>query len=128
MWWARKAEDASTSGPDQEAVHDEEVLEFDEEDNSHHATVPSSVTNVPLPTTTDLTRASVDQLSALAMSSKDDEISPNEQSATAIPPIKTEDPSSTTEMDQQTTPTPTSNNEDPVPSSADKIHPSGPAS
>jgi hypothetical protein len=72
VWWARKSEDASP-GNSQDPVLDDEVLESDEDD--HHADdAPESeaVTNVPLPTTTDATQASVEQLSALAVSSKDD--------------------------------------------------------
>jgi hypothetical protein len=72
VWWARKSEDASP-GNSQDPVLDDEVLESDEDDHHEHDTTESEgVTNVPLPTTTDATQASVEQLSALAVSSKDD--------------------------------------------------------
>jgi hypothetical protein len=73
VWWARKAENTGSAGAYQDPILDDEPLETDEEDQGHHATAPAAVTNVPLPTATDLTQASVDQLSALAVSSKDDE-------------------------------------------------------
>jgi hypothetical protein len=105
VWWARKPNDTSpphhtTHG--HEPVHDEEVLESDEEDRAHthshhhtqqhqqqhqhphphphphqhphtHQYPPTNIdtrqtphiTNVPLPTLTDATHASIEQLSAL---------------------------------------------------------------
>jgi hypothetical protein len=72
VWWARKSEDASP-GNSQDPVLDDEVLESDEDDHHADDAIESEgVTNVPLPTTTDATQASVEQLSALAVSSKDD--------------------------------------------------------
>jgi hypothetical protein len=67
VWWARKSEDASNNGNPQDPVLDDEILESDEDDqHEENDTEPANVTNVPLPTTT------VEQLSALAVSSKDD--------------------------------------------------------
>jgi hypothetical protein len=74
VWWARKSEDASNNGNPQDPVLDDEILESDEDDqHEENDTEPANVTNVPLPTTTDATQASVEQLSALAVSSKDDD-------------------------------------------------------
>jgi hypothetical protein len=74
VWWARKSADASNNGNPQDPVLDDEILESDEdEQHEGDATKSTNVTNVPLPTTTDATQASVEQLSALAVSSKDDD-------------------------------------------------------
>jgi hypothetical protein len=70
VWFARKPTEASNYGHGNDPVHDEEVLESDEEDRGNHAT---HVTNVPLPSTTDATQASVEQLSALAVSTDESE-------------------------------------------------------
>jgi hypothetical protein len=73
VWWARKPEDASTNDNPQDPVRDDEILESDEDDNyGENDTESANVTNAPLPTATDATQASVEQLSALAVSSKDD--------------------------------------------------------
>ncbi|KAH3905008.1 hypothetical protein HBI56_217910 [Parastagonospora nodorum] len=105
VWWARKAEDGSNSSYSHEPVLDDEILESDEDDASHHATEGGGVTNVPLPTATDVTQASVDQLSALAVSSKDDEVSESKKSA---PETKPEEPASIASKDASATPTPQS--------------------
>jgi hypothetical protein len=74
VWWARKPEDASNNGNPQDPVLDDEILESDEEDNYEEKdTESANVTNVPLPTATDATQASVEQLSALAVNCKDDD-------------------------------------------------------
>jgi hypothetical protein len=86
-------------------VLDDEILESDEDDTTHHATEGGGVTNVPLPTATDVTQASVDQLSALAVSSKDDEVSVSTKSA---PETKTEEVASSASKDAAATPTPQS--------------------
>jgi hypothetical protein len=65
VWFARKPTEASNYGYGNDPIHDEEVLESDEEDRGNHTT---HVTNVPLPSTTDATQASVEQLSTLSVS------------------------------------------------------------
>jgi hypothetical protein len=92
VWWARKAEDASSSVHSHEPILDDELLETDEEDNGQHATESEGVTNVPLPTATDVTQASVHQLSALAVNSQDDEPSVDERSAATTPATETAGP------------------------------------
>jgi hypothetical protein len=72
VWYARRSDDAGTSSHRHEATHDDEAIEADEEDHREDATEASTGTSVPLPTATDATRASVEQLSSLAVSSKDD--------------------------------------------------------
>lgn len=57
---------------------------------------------MPLPTATDVTQASVDQLSALAVSSKDGEVSTSTKSA---PETKTEEPASSASKDASVAPT-----------------------
>jgi hypothetical protein len=91
VWWARKSEDASP-GNAQDPVLDDEVLESDEDDpHADDATEAEGVTNVPLPTTTDATKGSVEQLSALAVSSKNDA---DDEAEVAKPPEKTKASSS----------------------------------
>lgn len=71
FWYARKPDDA-TAAHAGEDVQDEEDIETDEEDRGQHAT-DRSQTNVPLPTATDVTQASVEQLSTLAMSDESED-------------------------------------------------------
>jgi hypothetical protein len=82
VWWARKPTDASSYGQGNDPVHDEEDLESDEEDRGHHAT---NITNVPLPSATDATQASVEQLAALAVSTDEQE---REKPAASMPESK----------------------------------------
>jgi len=105
VWWARKAEDGSSASYSHEPVLDDEVLESDEEDAAHHATEGGGVTNVPLPSATDITQASVDQLSALAVGSKADDVSTSTKSA---PETKTEEPASSASKDASATAAPQS--------------------
>lgn len=67
FWYARKPEDANVTHAGED-FQDEEDIETDEEDRGQHATEPKTQTNVPLPTATDVTQASVEQLSTLAVS------------------------------------------------------------
>lgn len=75
VWYARKSTDAGSDGS-HEPVLDDEPLESDEEAAAQQqatAQAQAPVTDVPLPSTTDVTKASIEQLSALAVSSQDDE-------------------------------------------------------
>ena len=72
MWYARKSEDAAVSSHAHEATHDDEAIEAEEEDHREDAAEPCAGTSVPLPTATGATRASVEQLSSIAVSPKDD--------------------------------------------------------
>ncbi|CAO2658560.1 Nn.00g062830.m01.CDS01 [Neocucurbitaria sp. VM-36] len=69
FWYARKPEDSSSSGYSHEATQDEEILESDEEEHGLHTTEHESSTTplLPIPTTTDVTQASVEQLAAVAL-------------------------------------------------------------
>jgi hypothetical protein len=71
VWWARKAEDKNTSTHAQDPVRDDELIQTDEEDNEQHAE-------------TDVTQASVDQLSALAVSDEEP-TSTNEPAEVSVP-------------------------------------------
>jgi hypothetical protein len=88
VWWARKAQDASSSTHDQEPVLDDELIQTDEEDSERDAVDAEGVTNVPLPSTTDVTQASVDQLSALAVS---DEAPTSGKNTPAVPAAESEE-------------------------------------
>jgi hypothetical protein len=90
VWWARKAENTGSAGAYQDPILDDELLETDEEDQGHAAPAPAAVTNVPLPTATDMTQASVDQLSALAVSSKDDEEPESKEASTPNAPTSSQ--------------------------------------
>ncbi|KAH8696830.1 S-adenosyl-L-methionine-dependent methyltransferase [Phaeosphaeriaceae sp. PMI808] len=87
MWYARKPDDTSL-GNREEPIHDDEALEFDEEDQGQHATEPTTDTSVPLPFTTDVTREPAEQLEALAVSSKNDDVPSTEQPVPSSLPIK----------------------------------------
>jgi hypothetical protein len=72
FYYARKPESASNSGSAEDDVSWEESIDRDEEDEGHQSR-PANATSTPsapLPTTTDATQASVDQLAAIA--TKDD--------------------------------------------------------
>jgi hypothetical protein len=97
VWWARKAEDASTSTYSHEPVLDDELIQTDEEDDEQHAVDADGVTNVPLPSATDVTQASVDQLSALAVS---DEAPISEAKASADATTKKKEPTPSADKDK----------------------------
>jgi hypothetical protein len=86
VWFARKPAEASNYGHGNDPIHDEEILESDEEDRGSH---PTHVTNVPLPSTTDATQASVDQLSALAVGADE---SKHESLVALVPESRSEPP------------------------------------
>jgi hypothetical protein len=96
VWWARKPTDASSYGQGNDPVHDEEDLESDEEDRGHHAT---NITNVPLPSATDATQASVEQLAALAVST--DEQEREKPAASSTYTVRRKGPSCNTAIDIQ---------------------------
>jgi hypothetical protein len=115
VWWARKAEDANSSGyHSSEPVHDEENIESDEEDHGQHATEPRTGTSVPLPTVTDATQASVEQLSTLAVSTKDDE------PVAELPSVPAAEPKGDEEVKTENTaiPAPASKSEEPTASTS----------
>lgn len=86
VWYARKSADASPDGS-HEPVLDEEPLESDEEIAAQQeASQPAQaeVTDVPLPTTTDITKASVEQLATLAVSSPIDKQDDKKEDSTNV--------------------------------------------
>lgn len=90
-YWARKAEGTSSSAYSSEPVHDDEPIEFEDEDEGQHAMEPSDhTTNVPLPLGSDATKVSVDQLSALTVEPKD-EGAPTTGKPTEAPSAKKDD-------------------------------------
>jgi hypothetical protein len=67
LWYARKPEDTSNLDNVHDTIRDEEMLESDEEDDGNHARESSdAVQPAPIPTATDASQASVEQLTSVA--------------------------------------------------------------